>query len=177
MPFLICERVVGFGSLRPGMLRNFVHSGLVLLLPPFMPPLATSQFFHAGLFERPQPLDLLEVFLPDNIISGLAVDNFPAVVLLSSVLGMVLQGLETKDRLLEPLEVILQLFSGLNRLVARIIPPGILALAALNIARLDWPQLLCIQEFFQLSMLGFLLLTILCAGTLLALVLLPAGQL
>jgi proton glutamate symport protein len=190
MPFLICELVVGFGSLQPGMLRSFVRSGLVVLLglwlaagavvvvlPRFLPPLVTSQFFHAGLFERPQPVDLLEVYLPDNIFSGLAADNFPAVVLFSSVLGMVLQGLETKARLLEPLEVVRQLFSGLNRLVARIIPFGIFALTALNSARLDWPQLLRIQGFFQLSMLGFLLLTILCAGTLLALVPLPVGQL
>jgi proton glutamate symport protein len=183
MPFLICELVVGFGSLGPGMLRRFARSGLVVLLglwalasmvvvllPRFLPPLVTSQFFHAGLFEHPQPVDLLEMYLPDNIFTGLATDNFPAVVLFSSVLGMLLQGIEAKARLLEPLEVMRQLFSQLNRLVARVIPFGIFALTAMNMARIDWPQLLRIQGFFQLSLLGFVVLSLLCVGGVLALV-------
>lgn len=182
MPFLICELVVGFGSLRPGMLRTFARSGLVvllglwaaaglvvLLLPQFLPPLVTSQFFHSGLFERPEPVDLVEVYLPDNIFTGLAADNFPAVVLFSAVLGVLLQGIEAKQRLLEPLEVMRQLFARLNKLVAHIIPYGIFALTALNVARLNWSQLLRIQGYFQLSLLAFLVLTLLCVATVLAL--------
>ena len=182
MPFLICELVVGFGSLRPGILRTFFRSGLlvllglwtagglmVLLLPQFLPPLVTSQFFHGGLFERPEPVELIDIYLPDNIFSGLAADNFPSVVLFSTVLGVLLQSIDNKQRLLEPLEVMRQLFARLNKLVARIIPFGIFALTALNVARLDWQQLLRIQGFFQLSMLGFLCLTLLCTATILAL--------
>jgi len=182
MPFLICELVVGFGSLKPGTLSTFVRSGLlvlaglwvvgglmVVLLPLFLPPLVTSQFFHNGLFERPDPVDLLDVYLPDNIFTGLAGDNFPAVVLFSAVLGVLLQGVEQKQRLLEPLAVMRQLFVRLNKLVARIIPFGIFALTALNVSRLDWPQLLRIQGFFQLSLVAFVVLTFLCAGVVLAL--------
>ncbi len=182
MPFLICELVVGFGSLRPGMLRTFARSGLlvllglwlvgglvVVLLPQLLPPLVTSQFFHSGLFERPEPVDLVEVYLPDNIFTGLAADNFPAVVLFSAVLGVLLQGIDQKQVLLQPLEVMRQLFARLNKLVARIIPFGIFALTALNIARLDWPQLLRIQGYFQLSMVAFLLLTVLSAAAVLSL--------
>lgn len=190
MPFLICELVVGFGSLQSGMLRSFARSGLVvllslwaagaavvLLLPAFLPPLVASQFFHVGLFERPQPVDLLGLYLPDNIFSGLAADNFPAVVLFSAVLGVLLQGVEAKGRLLEPLAVMQQVFARLNRLVARSVPLGILALTALNSARLEWAQLLRIQGFFQLSMLGFAGLSLLCLGGLLALVPLPLSAL
>lgn len=182
MPFLICELVVGFGSLRPGILRTFFRSGLlvllglwtagglmVLLLPQFLPPLVTSQFFHGGLFERPEPVELIDIYLPDNIFSGLAADNFPSVVFFSTVLGVLLQSIDNKQRLLEPLEVMRQLFARLNKLVARIIPFGIFALTSLNVARLDWQQLLRIQGFFQLSMLGFLCLTLLCTATILAL--------
>jgi len=182
MPFLICELVVGFGSLRPAILRTFFRSGLlvllglwtagglmVLLLPQFLPPLVSSQFFHGGLFERPEPVELIDIYLPDNIFSGLAADNFPSVVLCSTVLGVLLESIDNKQRLLEPLEVMRQLFARLNKLVARIIPFGIFALTALNVARLDWQQLLRIQGFFQLSMLGFICLTLLCTATILAL--------
>ena len=182
MPFLICELVVGFGSLRPGMLKRFARTGLVVmlglwgmaavllvLLPQFLPPLVTSQFFYAGLFNRPAPVDLLKLYVPDNIFTGLAQDNFPAVVLFSAVLGVLLQGIDHKERLLEPLAVMRELFMHLNRLVARIVPLGILALTAINVARIDLPQLLRIQGFFQLSALAFVVLTVLCAAVVLAL--------
>lgn len=188
MPFLICELVVGFGSLRPGMIRSFARSGvlvllglwlvgglLVVLLPQFLPPLVTSQFFHAGLFDRPEPVDLLETYLPDNISSGLANDNFPAVVLFSAVLGILLQGVEQNQRLLAPLEVMRDLFArlNLNKLTARMIPFGIFALTALNVSRLDWPLLLRIQGFFQLSLVAFLVLSLVCAAAVLVLTPLP----
>jgi proton glutamate symport protein len=182
MPFLICELVVGFGSLRPGMIRSFARSGLlvllglwlvgglvVVLLPQFLPPLVTSQFFHAGLFDSPEPVDLLETYLPDNIFSGLANDNFPAVVLFSAVLGILLQGVEQNQHLLAPLEVMRDLFARLNKLTARIIPFGIFALTALNVSRLDWLQLLRIQGFFQLSLVAFLVLSLACAAAVLVL--------
>lgn len=190
MPFLICELVVGFGSLRQGMIRSFARSGLlvllglwlvggllVVLLPQFLPPLVTSQFFHAGLFDRPEPVDLLETYLPDNIFGGLANDNFPAVVLFSSVLGILLQGVEQNQRLLAPLEVMRDLFARLNKLTARMIPFGIFALTALNVSRLDWPQLLRIQGFFQLSLVAFLVLSLVCAAAVLLLTPLPPAQL
>lgn len=182
MPFLICELVVGFGSLQPGMLRSVARSGLlvllglwgsaavvVLALPQFLPPLVTSQFFHAGLFQRPPAADLVKLYLPDNIFSALAADNFPAVVLFSALLGVLLQGIEAKRQLLEPLEVLRQLFVRLNKLVARIIPFGLFALTATNVARLDWPQLLRIQGYLQLSLLAFVVLSLLCSAALLAL--------
>lgn len=182
MPFLMCELVVGFGALRPGMLNRFARTGLVvllglwgmaagllLLLPQFLPPLVTSQFFYSGLLVRPAPVDLLKLYVPDNIFTGLAQDNFPAVVLFSAVLGVLLQGLDHKERLLEPLAVMRELFVQLNRLVARIIPFGILALTAINTTRIDLPQLLRIQGFFQLSVLGFVLLSLLCAAAVLGL--------
>ena len=182
MPFLICELVVGFGSLQAGMLSSFARSGalvllglwlagglMVVILPAFLPPLVTSQFFHAGLFEKPASVDLLTVYLPDNIFSGLAADNFPAVVLFSSVLGVLLQGIEGRQKLLDPLEVMRQLFGRLNKLVARIIPFGIFALTAMNISRMDWEKLLRIQGFFQLSLVAFLALSLICLAAVVSL--------
>lgn len=182
MPFLICELIVGFGRLRPGSLAKLARSGgLVLLglwlagslavvgLPLFLPPLVTSEFFHTGLFERSEPTNLLTTYLPDNIFGALAADNFPAVVLFSSLLGILLQGLDERDKLLAPLEVIRQLFSRLNKLVVRLIPYGIFALIAINVARLNGDQLIRMQGLLALCGMAFLLLTVaslLCLVTL-----------
>jgi len=103
MPFLICELIVGFGKLNPGSLGKLAQrggvilvglwltaSGLVVVLPTFLPPLVTSEFYHAGLFAVKERGDLLKTYLPDNIFTALSSDNFPAVVLFSCVLGILL---------------------------------------------------------------------------------------
>lgn len=177
MPFLICELVVGFGSLDSVLLRSFLGSGLsvifllwiigglmVIVMPEFLPPLVTSQFFHVGMFERPRPASLLDMYLPDNIFAGLAGDNFPAVVLFSSVLGILLQGIDEKRILLDALGVVRELFARLNKLVGKIVPYGIFALSAINASQLEWSQLLRIQGFFQLSVVMFLVLSVVCIG-------------
>jgi hypothetical protein len=42
-----------------------------------------------------------------------------------------------------------QLFARLSKLVALVIPYGIFPITALNVVRLDWPQLLRIHGFFS----------------------------
>ena len=173
MPYLICELIVGFGRLRSGSLAVLARrGGLVLLglwlagamvvvgLPMFLPPLVTSEFFHAGLFERAEPANLLTTYLPDNIFGALAADNFPAVVLFSCLLGILLQSIDERDQLLAPLAVIRQLFNRLNKLVVKLIPYGIFALIAINVARLNGDQFIRMQGFIALCAMAFLLLSI-----------------
>lgn len=172
MPFLICELTVGFGKLQPGSLALLAQrAGLVLLglwltgavvvvlLPLCLPKLVTSEFFFGGLFERPQPSDLLTTYLPDNIFGALAADNFPAVVLFSSVLGVLLQSIPERDALLQPLSVIRSISKRLNKLVVILIPYGIFALVALNTSRLKADDLIRMQGYLSISLLAFVVLT------------------
>lgn len=188
MPYLICELIVGFGRLRSGSLAMLARrGGMVLLglwltgslvvvgLPMFLPPLVTSEFFHAGLFERTEPADLLTTYLPDNIFGALAADNFPAVVLFSCLLGILLQGIDERDQLLAPLTVIRQLFSRLNKLVVKMIPYGIFALIAINVARLNGDQLIRMQGFIALCAMAFVLLSLAALFSLLSLTPLSLG--
>jgi len=190
MPFLICELIVGFGKLNPGSLGKLAQrggvilvglwltaSGLVVVLPTFLPPLVTSEFYHAGLFAVKERGDLLKTYLPDNIFTALSSDNFPAVVLFSCVLGILLQGIDEREHLLRPLMVIRTIFQRLNKLIVRLIPFGIFALIALNVSRLDGSQLIRVQGFLALCLISFLVLTLLCAISILSLTPLPARQL
>ncbi len=182
MPFLICELIVGFGRLRPGSLRQLVGRGglvllalwlaaslLVIVLPLFLPPLVTSEFYHAGLFDVHKSDDLLTTYLPDSIFTALATDNFPAVVLFSCVLGILLQGLDDREHLLRPLAVMRSLFNRLNKLVVRLIPFGIFALIAINVSRINGEQLIRIQGFFAVCLISFLVLSLLCLLVLISL--------
>lgn len=173
MPFLICELIVGFGKLQPGTLSTLARRGggvllglwlsggvLVVVLPLFLPRLVTSEFFHHGLFERPVASDLLKTYIPDNIFTALSVDNFPAVVLFSSLLGVLLQGLPDRDDLIRPLSVLRLLFKRLNQLVVRMIPYGVFALIACNVASLSADELVRIQGYLGMSLIAFVLLTL-----------------
>ncbi len=190
MPLLICELIVGFGGLGRSSLRSLLRSGvlvllllwllgglLVVVLPQFLPPLTYSGFFDSGLFQQPQVTDLLRTYLPDNIFGALAADNFPAVVLFSAVLGVLLQGLENRQELLRVLEVARQLFGRLNGLMARAVPYGIFALSAVTFATLDWSQLVKIQAFLLLCLISFVVLSVVLAGLVLALTPLSAAAL
>lgn len=190
MPYLISELIVGFGRLRPGSLSSLARSGGLVLLglwlsaaltvvvvPLFLPELVTSEFFHAGLFERRQPTDLLTRYLPGNIFSALAADNFPAVVLFSCVLGILLSGIEDKEQLLPVLDVVRKVFSRLNKLVVKLIPFGVFALVALNVARLKPEQFVRMQAYIALSLISFVVLTLAAVISVVSLTPLKLGQL
>jgi len=190
MPFLISELIVGFGKLSPGSLKQLAKRGglaliglwltaaaMVVILPLFLPPLVTSEFYHTGLFAVQEREDLLTTYLPDNIFTALASDNFPAVVLFSCALGILLQGAAERDDLLKPLMVIRSVFQKLNKLVVRLIPFGIFALISLNVSRLESSQLIRIQGFFVLCLINFIVLTLLCSITIISLTPLQPVQL
>jgi Na+/H+-dicarboxylate symporter/ABC-type amino acid transport substrate-binding protein len=190
MPFLICELIAGFGGLSAEARRALLRGGVlvllalwlvaalvVIVLPSFLPSLVYSGFFRSDIFLEPETPDLLRTYLPDNIFAALAADNFPAVVLFSSVLGILLQGMGERRDLLPVLEAMRLLFARLNRLVTHIIPYGILALSTITFSRLDLAQLVRIQALFQLGLIALLALTVLFSGIVLAFTPLGAGSL
>jgi len=189
MPFLIVELVGSLGGLSDQALRSLFRSGglvllllwglaatMVLLLPQALPNLLGSNFFYPELLEPAPSIELINTYLPFNIFSALAADNFPAVVLYSSVLGVLLQRLPERQQLLALLSPLRQLLGQMNRLVAKIVPLGIFALSVNTIAKLQPEQLLRIQGFLLICLLAFLLLNLLLIVLLLALTPFSLGQ-
>ena len=177
MPFIICELVGALGSLEQQGLRLLLRSGLalltglwllgsgaVLLMPRVLPAVLYSAFFSPDLLQPLEPVDLISTYVPNNIFSALAADNFPAVVLFSGICGVLLQQLPEREHLLKPLGVLRLLLTRLNRLVARIIPLGILALSARSAANFQLEQLIRIQGFFLMAMVGLVAMTVLLTG-------------
>jgi len=174
MPYLICELIGALGSLQPASMRLLSRAGglvllgilasgalTVLLLPALLPALTSSAFFSPELLQPPEPPDLVSAYLPFNIFSALADDNFPAVVLFAAVLGVLVQGLPRRELLLEPLEQLRLLFRRLNKLVARIAPIGILGLTATTLSSLSPELLVRSQALLVLNLVALVLLVVL----------------
>ena len=174
MPYLICELVGSLGSLQPASMRLLSRTGglvllailasgalTVLFLPASLPALTSSAFFSPEMLQPPEPPDLVSTYLPFNIFSALADDNFPAVVLFAAVLGVLVQGLPRRELLLEPLEQLRLLFRRLNKLVARIAPIGILGLTATTLSSLSPELLVRSQALLVLNLVALVLLFVL----------------
>lgn len=174
MPYLICELVGSLGSLQPTSMRLLTRTGGVVLLgilasgaltvvvlPLLLPSLTSSAFYTPEMLQPAEPPDLVSTYLPFNIFSALADDNFPAVVLFAAVLGVLVQGLPRRELLLEPLEQLRLLFRRLNKLVARIAPLGILGLSATTLISLSPELLLRSQALLLLNLVALVLLTVL----------------
>ena len=174
MPYLICELIGALGSLHPASMRLLSRTGglvllailasgalMVLVLPALLPALTSSSFFSPEMLQPPEPPDLISTYLPFNIFTALAEDNFPAVVLFAAVLGVLVQGLPQRQLLLEPLEQLRLLFRRLNKLVARIAPIGILGLTATTLSSLSPELLVRSQALLVLNLVALLLLFVL----------------
>ena len=179
MPYLICELIGALGALRTQSLQVFLRSGalvilltllmgaaMVLVLPVFLPPLLYSAFFSPEVLTPAPDPDLIATYLPYNIFSALAEDNFPAVVVFSAVMGIALQGMPERQVLLHPLEQLRTLFGYLNKWVARITPLGIFALSANTLSSLRPDDLIRMQGLLVICLVGFLVLTLLIIGLL-----------
>jgi Na+/H+-dicarboxylate symporter/ABC-type amino acid transport substrate-binding protein len=144
LPYLICEIIGVFGGLKrkamiallknggPGIALIFViGSAVVALTPSFLPPLPSSPLFNPDLLETHDSSTLLDIFLPSNIFSALAHGNFPAIVIFSSAIGIVLQTMKGREAVLALVEPLRNLFSTiLNSVINHVTPFGILAVTA-----------------------------------------------
>ena len=190
MPYLLCELVGALGGLSTPSMRLLARFGgavlllvllvgslLVLWLPTLLPQLDSSGFFRPESLLTPAHPDLIATYLPFNIFSAMAEDNFPAAVLFAAVLGGVLQGLPQKQVLLEPLEQLRLLFRRLNGLVIRMAPMGVLALTATTLRSLSSEELLRSQGLLLINLVALLVVATLFVGLVVGLTPLTPGML
>lgn len=188
MPYLICELLGALGGLSTPSMRLLARFGglvllalmlvgslMVLWLPSLLPDLNASGFFEPESLIRPTAPDLIATYLPFNIFTALAQDNFPAVVLFATVAGVLLQGLPRRELLLEPLEQLRLMFRRLNTLVIRLAPMGVLALTATTLRQMSLSELLRSQALLLINLVALVVLVLLFVVVLWALTPLSLG--
>lgn len=160
LPYVTVSLILGIGSLEPATARRLflrvgaltlllwaITLGLVFLLPLVFPDLEAASFFSTTLLEERPPIDFLSLYIPSNPFHSLANSIVPAVVLFSGLLGVALMGIERKKALIDALQVVERALARANRLVVRLTPIGLFAIAAHTAGTLDLAQVARLRVF------------------------------
>ena len=160
LPYVVISIIASLGSLSASEARRLgVRAGLVLvglwtlallfamLLPLAFPALRQGSFFSTSLLQRPAGFDFVDLYIPSNPFHSLANNVVPAVVLFSMVLGVALIGAPRKQVLLDVLAVASDMVGRATKLVVRLTPYGMFAVAAVAAGTLQIEQVARIQVY------------------------------
>jgi Na+/H+-dicarboxylate symporter len=137
-------------GLRAGaVLFSFWGVALVLafLFPIAFPRVESASFFSTTIVEPREPFNFIELYIPSNPFFSLANNVVPAVVLFSILLGVALMGMEKKTLLLEFLGAAASMLSRTTKLITRLTPYGLFAIAADTAGTLDLERLGRLQVY------------------------------
>jgi Na+/H+-dicarboxylate symporter/ABC-type amino acid transport substrate-binding protein len=172
LPYVTVSIIGSLGRLAPedaktlGLRTGAVLVGLWLLalvftfLIPFtFPEVENASFFSTTLVERRPPFNFVDLYIPSNPFYSLANNIVPAVVLFSVVLGAALINVERKQVLLDVLTVAADALARATRLIVRLTPYGLFAIAATAAGTLSLEQLGRLQVFLVAYVLVALLVS------------------
>jgi Na+/H+-dicarboxylate symporter/ABC-type amino acid transport substrate-binding protein len=158
MPYMLLEVMLAIGSLSRRTLRDLLRVGvvafgllmvaalaLILMVSSWFPKSASSPFFSRALLEPEKTKSFIETILPYNVFTAMADDNFPAVVLFTAVLAGIVQGLPGRALVLAPVAELRAALVRMNKLVGKITPLGVFALAAQAVGKMDGDALVRMQ--------------------------------
>jgi len=102
----------------------------VLLVPLFFPNWTSASFFSTTMVTTPPKPDFIHLYLPANPFASLAENIVPAVVVFCIFLGVALVGLPGTEGLLDTLDVLAVALNKINKMVVKLTPYGVFAIAA-----------------------------------------------
>ena len=160
LPYITVSIVASLGSLDYAQMRTLglraaaVVGGLWLvalsfafLIPLTFPSMQNASFFSSSLIERRPTFDFVGLYIPANPFNALANNVVPAVVLFSVILSIGLVGIERKKPLIDVLQIAKDAISAATRLVNRLTPYGLFAIAANAAGTMGLEQLSRLQVY------------------------------
>jgi Na+/H+-dicarboxylate symporter len=143
LPYIVLALMVNIGSLTLDTARHLAVRGavvmlalwgvavaVILLMPQALPEWKTGGFFSTSLLNPHESVDFLTLYIPANPFRSLAESLVPAVVVFCICAGIALIGITRKERVIEPMRVMLDAMSRVTLWVAGLTPYGVFAIAA-----------------------------------------------
>jgi Na+/H+-dicarboxylate symporter/ABC-type amino acid transport substrate-binding protein len=158
LPYLLGSLIASLGSRKPAELKVVARYGISLLLLVctialalvLLSPLAWPRFSGAtviGQAEAPRSIDWLELYIPSNLFYALSNNLIPAVVLFGILAGLALGQMATdrKQVLLNALVAFNEAMARVSRMILRLTPIGLFAIAAVTAGEVHIGDLLRLQ--------------------------------
>jgi Na+/H+-dicarboxylate symporter/ABC-type amino acid transport substrate-binding protein len=173
LPYLLGSLIFSLGSRGATEMKLIARYGVALLLfawgltlllvvaaPLAFPPFSGAPVF--GLEETPPTIDWLDLYIPANLFHALANNLIPAVVLFGILAGIALGQMtgDKKDALLHALAAFNEAMSRVSRMILRLTPYGLFAIAAVTAGELHLEDVLRLQLWFHFYAGGTLLFTL-----------------
>jgi Na+/H+-dicarboxylate symporter len=160
LPYVVISIISSLGSLslahakRLGLRAGLVLVGLwsiallfAVLMPLVFPAMRQGSFFSTSMLQRPPDFDFVDLYIPSNPFNSLANNIVPAVVLFAIVLGVALISVPRKQVLLDVLTAASDMVGRATKMVVRLTPYGMFAVAAVAAGTLQIEQLARIQIY------------------------------
>jgi Na+/H+-dicarboxylate symporter/ABC-type amino acid transport substrate-binding protein len=162
LPYIVTSLITGIASGTPAQARRLAGRGgmallllwvigltLVVVSPLALPPEKGGAFYATTTTGGDAaPIDWLDLYIPSNPFRSLANNVVPAVVVFSILLGVALLGLEEKSRIVGPLRLVNEMLGRAGRLLIRLTPFGIFAIAGAAAGTLRIEQFERLQAYF-----------------------------
>jgi Na+/H+-dicarboxylate symporter/ABC-type amino acid transport substrate-binding protein len=143
LPYIVLSLISNIGGISWSERRSLVVAGLVVLIcllvlgvavlaivPMAFPVWTSASFFSASLVSASHAIDLVALYIPSNPFQSLAANLVPASVLFSIMLGIGLGAIPGKEGLLRGMDVLAAGLNEINKMVIKLTPLGIFAIAA-----------------------------------------------
>ena len=131
------------------VLATLLIFGMVVLLlaPLAFPAWETASFFRSALIEPDVAMDFVALYVPANPFHSLANNIVPAVVLFSILLGVGVSGVPGNRGFLDALVVLEAALNRINKIVIKLTPMGVFAIAAGTAGSISVTELSRLQAY------------------------------
>ena len=143
LPYIVVSLISNIGGISWSERRGLVIAAMLVLavmlllgvavlavVPLAFPVWDSASFFSASLIAAPKVIDLVALYIPSNPFASLANNLVPASVLFSIMLGIGIGGIPGKEGLLRMLDVLAAGLNEINKIVIKLTPIGVFAIAA-----------------------------------------------
>ena len=132
---------------------------IIIIMPLALPPQVSASFFSSSIFEPPQKVDLVKLFIPSNIFSALGENIVPSIVFFSIFTGIALTGIQQKELVIKLFKALEQTMAKVTSILAAVAPIGVFAITANAAGTMELEELGRLQGYLIIYLIAFLLLT------------------
>lgn len=160
LPYIIVSLISNLGRISWAESRGLLISavwvltlllllGMVMLvvIPSAFPDWQSASFFSSALIQPEKVLDLVALYIPSNPFWSMANNVVPAVVLFCILLGVGISGVSGSDGFIQALDVVEAGLNRINKMVIKLTPIGVFAIAAGTAGTISIDELSRLQAY------------------------------